>query len=185
MWKYPLSENVSEELVQKFHKYTKITGVVFVILGLIGILFPEVMTLATVSFVSWLLLFAGIFSGYFTYLSDKEDFIGWLKSLALIGVSLFMIFYPLNSIGTVGLLLSIYFFMDAFASFSMAMNMRPHKGWIMWLLNSIFSILLGALFVIGWPMTSIYLIGLFVGFSLFFDGVSLLTVGSIFKKMHK
>ncbi len=185
MWKYPLEKNMGEELVNKFSKHAKIAGSIFLILGVIGILWPVVMTLATVTFVSWLLLFAGIMAGWFTYLSDKEDYTGWLKSVILVGVSLFMIFYPLSGVGTVGLLLAIYFFMDAYASFSIGMNMRPHKGSFFWIINAIFSILLGVLFTLGWPMTSMYLIGLFVGFSLFFDGISLLITGSIFKKMSK
>ena len=185
MWKYPQEENLIEEVTLKLSKYAKITGVIFILLGMVGILYPTLMTMATVTFVSWIMLVAGLMAGYFTYLSDKDDHIGWLKSIILIGVALFMIFYPLSGIGTIGLLLSIYFFMDAFASFSMALNMRPSSGWIMWIINAIFSILLAVLFVIGWPVSSIYLVGLFVGFSLFFDGVSLLVTGSIFKKISK
>ncbi len=183
MWNYPIQEKLEDELVHKFSKYTKIAGVVFLILGVVGILYPSLMTLATVTFISWIMLFAGLMAGYFTYLSDKDDHIGWLKSFILIGISLFMILYPMSGIGTIGLLLSIYFFIDAFASFSMSITMKPSKGWIIWLINGIFSLALGVLFILGWPLTSVYLIGLFVGFSLFFDGVSLLTIGSIFKKM--
>lgn len=143
------------------------------------------MTMATVTFFAWLMMFAGFMAGYFTYISDKSDYLGWLKSFILIAIALFMIFYPMSGVGTVGLLLAIYFFMDSFASFSLAFTMRPASGWVWWLINTIFSMLIGVLFVIGWPLTSLYLIGLLVGFSLFFDGIVLLIAGSIFKKMTK
>ena len=185
MWKYPLDKNILKETTDQLSKYAKTAGVIFLILGAIGIIYPTVMTVITVTFISWLMLFAGLMAGYFTYLSDKDDHIGWLKSFVLIGVSLFMILYPMSGIGTIGLLLSIYFFMDAFASFSMGLNMKQSKGGIMWFVNAFFSILLGILFIVGWPLSSVYLIGLLVGFSLFFDGISLLTVGSIFKKLEK
>jgi len=181
MWNYPFEE----DLFEKFSKYTKIAGVIFIILGLVGIFFPVFMTLATVTFVAWLMMFAGLMAGYFTYISDKSDYLGWLKSFILVAIALFMIFYPMSGVGTVGLLLSIYFFMDSFASFSLSLNMRPASGWIWWMVNAVFSMLIGILFVIGWPFTSMYLIGLLVGFSLFFDGISLLITGSIFKKMDK
>jgi len=181
MWKYP----IEEDLFEKFSKYSKITGVIFVILGLIGILEPAFMTLATVTFVAWLMMFAGFMAGYFTYISDKRDTLGWLKSFVLIGIALFMIFYPMSGVGTVGMLLAIYFFMDAFAGISLALSMRPAQGWIWWMINAIFSLLIGVLFIVGWPFTSLYLIGLLVGFSLFFDGISLLVTGSIFNKMTK
>jgi len=180
MWKYPLEE----DLFSKFEKYSKVAGVVFIILGLVGIFYPAFMTLATVTFVAWLMMFAGFIAGYFTYMSDKSDTMGWLKSFVLIAIALFMIFYPMSGIGTVGLLLAIYFFMDSFASFSLAMSMRPAKGWVWWMINAIFSMLIGVLFIVGWPFSSIYLIGLLVGFSLFFDGISLLFIGRIFKKLN-
>ena len=178
MWQYPLDEN----LFEKFSKYSKIAGVIFILLGLAGIFFPVMMTMATVAFVAWLMLFSGIMAAFFTYKSDKSDYLGWLKSFALIVVALLMIFYPMTGVGTVGLLLSIYFFMDAFASFSLAMSMRPARGWIWWLINSVFSIVIGFLFIAGWPFSSLVLIGLLVGFSLFFDGIVLLVTGSVFTK---
>jgi len=181
MWKYP----IEEDLFEKFSKYSKITGIIFVILGVIGIVEPVFMSLATVTFVSWLMLFAGIMAAYFTYISNKHEMAGYLKSFILIAISLFMIFYPMSGIGTIGLLLAIYFFIDSFAGFSLALSMRPTKGWIWWFINAIFSMLIGILFVAGWPFSSLYLIGLLVGFSLFFDGIALLITGSIFKKMIK
>jgi len=181
VWKYPIDENLFEQ----FSKYSKITGLIFIILGIVGIIYPVFMTLATVTFVAWLMMFGGFMAGYFTYMSDKNDFLGWLKSFVLIGIGALMIFYPMTGVGTVGLLLAIYFFIDAFAGFSLAMNMRPANGWIWWLINAVFSILIGILFIVGWPFTSTYLIGLLVGFSLFFDGFALLITGSIFKKMNQ
>jgi len=39
------------------------------------------------------------------------------------------------------------------------------------------------IFVIGWPHTSIVLIGLLVGFSLFFDGLALVMGANILSKI--
>ena len=181
MWNYPIEES----LLGKMAKHAKIAGVIFIILGVVGVIFPIFMTLATVAFVSWLLFFAGILAGYFTYMSNPRDWLGWLKSLILVGVALFMLFYPMSGAGTVGLLLTIYFFMDAFAGFAMASNMYPNRGWWTWLINAIFSFGLGVLFIIGWPFSSLYLVGIFVGVSLFFDGIALFFTGNLFGKLDK
>ncbi len=183
MWIYNF--DFDDEILEKFRKYSKIAGFVFGILGLIGILEPVFMTMATVTFVSWLMLFGGIVSGYFTYKSNKYDFIGWLKSFALILASAFMIFSPLGGAGTLGLLLSIYFFMDAFANFSFGMQMKGHKGWFYWIANAIISLVLAVLFIIDWPFSSLYLVGLLVGFSLFFDGLSLIMIGRSFDQTKR
>ncbi len=181
MWSYPKEEDVFE----KFGKYAKTAGIVFIILGLIGIIFPTFMTLVTEIFVSYLMLFAGIVAGYFTYISDKSNWLGWLKSFVLVGIALFMLLYPMSGIATIGLLLAIYFFMDAFVGFGLASSMHPKKGWFLWLINALLSFALGIFFLINWPFSSMYLIGILVGINLFFDGIVLLSGGSFWLKMNK
>lgn len=181
MWNQPKEVN----LLQKFGKYAKTAGAIFIVLGLVGILFPIFTSYAVVIFVAWLMLLAGLMAGYFTFMTDKEDWGGWLKSVALIGVALYMLFSPLGGIATLGLLLSIYFFVDAFGGFMLASSLYPNKGWILWSINAMLSIAIAMIFVLGWPFTSVYLIGLLVGFSLFFDGLVLLMGGNFFQKIDK
>ena len=143
------------------------------------------MTFATVVLVAWLMLVAGLMAGYFTYATNTTDWLGWLKSLILIGIALFMLFSPMSGVGTVGLLLSIYFFMDAFAGFGLTFTMYPNKGWWFWLINALLSFGVGIIFIIGWPFSSLYLIGIFVGISLLFDGIALLFTGNLLHKMDQ
>lgn len=189
MWKWNedlnLEMNINKNLVDSFKKYSKIGGTLFIILGIIGIVFPIVMSLTTLAFVSYLMIAAGLFSGWLTWQSNKEDWAGWLKSFILVLTGVFMIIYPTLGIATLGLLFAIYFFMDAFASFGLAYSLKPQKIWWLWLFNAITSLILGVLFVIGWPFSSIYLVGLLVGVSLFFDGIALLTGGMMVDKVEK
>ena len=43
--------------------------------------------------------------------------------------------------------------------------------------NGIVSLGLAAVFIAGWPFTTVWLVGLLIGISLFFDGLSLLMLG--------
>ena len=172
------------EIFDRLKKHAKIAGFVFIILGLVGILFPVFMTMATVVFVSWLMLFAGISSGYFTYMSNRSDWWGWIKAAILVGVSLYMIFVPLGGAATLGMLLAIYFFTDAFAGFGLSSSLYPQRGWWIWSLNALLSLAIGLFFIINWPLSSLYLVGLLVGFSLFFDGLALLMGVSFVGKME-
>ncbi|MBL0721727.1 MAG: DUF308 domain-containing protein [Sulfurovum sp.] len=173
MWK-PIKDF---KLIDTFGKNAKIAGVIFIILGFIGILFPILFSYATVVFISWLMLFTGVLAAYFTYVTDRTDWAGWLKSLLLIGMGLYMLFSPLGAIATLGLLFSIYFFMDGFSGFAIASSLYPDKAWMLWTLNGIFSLIIGIIFIMGWPFTSTYLIGLLVGVSLLFDGFALFMGG--------
>jgi uncharacterized membrane protein HdeD (DUF308 family) len=181
MWTAP-SEPGLFEIVGR---YAKIAGVIFLVLGLAGIFAPVFMTMLVVAFIAWLMLFAGMLAGYFTWLSDRSNWVGWLKSFTLILISLFMIFSPLGGAATLGLLIAIYFFMDSFSSFVMSSMQYPNKIWWIWLLNGIFSFVLAIVLVMGWPFSSLYLVGLFIGISLFFDGIALFFTGSAFSKIEK
>ena len=183
-WQGDLPEG-GQELLKKFGKYAKITGAVFIILGLIGIIFPFALSIATVAFVSYLMIVAGLASGYFTWISNKGDWLGWLKSLILFLTGIFILFYPISGIAAIGLMLVFYFFMDAFSGFALAFSMRGNKGWWIWLFNAFLSLLLGIIFMAGWPFSSTYLVGLFIGISLFFDGIAMLAGGSIWSKLAK
>jgi len=174
-----------KDVLEKFRKYAKITGVIFVILGLVGIIFPLVLSIATVSLASYLMILGGFISGYFTWKADKEDWLGWLKSLILLVMGLFILYYPINGIAAIGLIMVFYFFMDAFAGFALAFSIRPNKLWWIWLFNAFISLVLGTVFMVGWPFSSTYLVGLFIGISLFFDGISLLVGGSIWGRLGK
>jgi uncharacterized membrane protein HdeD (DUF308 family) len=189
MWKYNselnLEMNINKNIIDNVKKYSKISGILFIILGLVGIIFPMFMSLTTVAFVSYLMLFAGLFAGWFTWTTDKKDWTGWLKSFILILVSLYMILYPLQGVAAVGLLFAIYFFVDAFSSFGIAFSLKGQKHWILWLFNAITSLIIAVIFTVGWPFSSLYLIGILVGISLLFDGIALLSGSMLLNKVEK
>jgi uncharacterized membrane protein HdeD (DUF308 family) len=176
-----LETNINKNLVDNFKKHAKISGTIFVLLGAVGIIYPALMSVTSVLLVAYLMLFAGVSAGMLTYKSNREDWMGWLKSFVLVLSSLFILFYPMQGAAALGLALAFYFFMDAFTSFSLALSLKPQKIWLVWLFNAIASFAIGVLFVLGWPESSIFLIGILVGISLFFDGISLL-LGGVFVK---
>ncbi len=183
MWRWHknlnLEMNVNKNLIDHFKKHAQISGVIFILLGMAGIIFPVFLTLTTVMAVAYVMLFAGTTSAILTWRSNREDWVGWLKSFILFFSSGLILFYPLQGAAAMGIVFSIYFFTDAFAGFGLAFSLRPHKMWLAWLFNALTSLVLGVLFLIGWPMSSIYLIGILVGISLLLDGMALL-MGSTF-----
>ena len=185
MWKWHqnlnLEMNVNKNLVDNFKKHAKIGGSILVLMGIIGIIFPQLMSITTVILVAYLMMFAGISIALLTYKSNKEDWVGWLKSFILLLSSFLLLFYPMQGVAALGLVFSIYFFTDAFAGFSLAFSLKPQKIWLVWLFNAITSLALGVLFVIGWPTSSLFLIGILVGISLLFDGITLLLGGAFIK----
>ncbi len=181
MWGYPFDESILKQL----SKHAKIAGAVMMLLGLAGVIFPQVMSVVVMAFVAWLMLLAGTTAAYFTWASDRSNWKGWLKSFILILMGGLLLFYPLPGVAAIGMFMAVYFLMDSFSSFTLAMEMRPRQGWGWWLINALLSLGLGILFIWGWPFSSMWMVGLFVGISLFFDGMTLFFMGRLFHKMDQ
>ena len=175
----------NKELLQRFSKYSKTIGIIFILLGLGGVFFPQIMSLATAIFYGWLMLFSSVLMAFHTYQTNKKDWLGWLKVAILFIVGVLIAINPLPGVAALGILLATYFFMDAFASVALAFNLKPEKNWWLVLLNGILSLVLGIYLLIGWPFSSIFFVGLFVGISLFFDGVILLSMGKTASNIEK
>ncbi len=173
-----------KELLKQFEKHSKIAGVIFLLLGLVGIFYPVFMSLTAAYFVAWLFIFSGITIGYHTYKTNPKDWLGWLKAFIYVLTGILVAIFPVPGVAALGIILAVYFFMDGFASFALAGQMKGQKyNWLI-ILNGIFSIILGIVFLVYWPFGSLVLVGLFVGISMFFDGVVLLSMSSAIKKLE-
>lgn len=170
------------DTLKKFSRHTIVAGVIMSLVGLTGIIAPQIMSLVVVSFMAWLFLFAALVQGYATYKSYRGSFTAWLKPAMMLIASLLLLFFPLEGVAAVGMLLAAYLLVDAYANFSFGWEYRPNKGWWMPMINGVLSLLLALILLLGWPLSSIVLVGLFVGISLFFDGIVLVVLGMQAKK---
>ncbi len=175
----------NSDFLKEFSKNSKIAGVIFLILGLAGILFPALMSVATAYLVAWLLVLSAFMAAFHTYRTDKKDWLGWLKAFVFGITGILIAINPIPGVAALGIILSIFFFMDGFGSIALAFEIKPQKWWWLSLLNGILSIVLAIIVLAGWPFSSLWIVGFFVGISLFFDGVVLLSLASYANKMDK
>ncbi len=172
-------------LLKQFGKYATTAGIIFLLLGVLGIFFPGIMSIAVVFFVGWIMVLAGLLAGYFTYMTDRGEWLGWLKAFILLVTGLLLVLYPMPGIAAIGLLLALYLLMDAFGSAAIGFSVKPMKGWWLWIVNALLSLVLAIIFIVGWPFSSLWLVGLFIGISLFFDGAVLISMGRVFKELDE
>jgi len=161
---------------KKTRKGLIIASIILLLLGVIGIVVPQVMTVVVAAFLGWLLLFSGIMVGYYTWRTFRHRWTSWLKAVVLLVTGALILFNPLAGAAALGLVLAIYFLMDGFAGISLAWELRPNRGWGWLMFNGILSLVLAAIFLIGWPFSSAWLVGFFIGISLFIDGWTLLMI---------
>lgn len=159
---------------KKNRKTLIIASVVLLLIGLVGIVVPQVMSVVVAAFLGWLLLFSGLMVGFYTWRTFRVRWTSWLKAVILLVTGALILFNPLAGAAALGLVLAIYFLMDGFAGISLAWELKPHKGWGWLMFNGLLSLALAAVFLVGWPFASAWMVGFFIGISLFIDGWALL-----------
>jgi len=161
---------------KRFGAHSLWTGVVLLILGSLGVILPNLMSVVTVAFVAGLMIAGGLLWVWHSA-RHGAGWLDWIKPIALLLAGGLIAYRPWTGIASVALLITIYLVFDAIASFSLVRNGsgKPGHGWM--IVSGIMDILLALLFLWGWPQSSLWLVDLFVGISLIFDGWALIMIG--------
>lgn len=172
----------NQDLVKSMGTSVWVTGLLLALLGGAGIFFPGALSLTIEVFLAWLMIMGSILWGYYVYQWHRTALISWLKPLVLLIGGILLLVYPVTGVAAITLLISFYLFTDAFGSFALAFERRPLSGWFWMILNGVVSLVLAVLILVGWPSTSPIYLGIIVGISLLFDGISLFMLGFAMNK---
>lgn len=168
--------------LDRFSNNAKTAGIIMILLGIAGVLLPQFFSLALSYLIGWLLLFAALTRAYSLYHYKERHAIAWLHPFLNLLVSLVFLLNAGIAIASLGLLLAFYFFMDAYASFFVSRLFSAYGARVWGIVNALISFVLGIVILLNWPMNSAWLVGVFVGITLFFDGVMLLFISQKIKK---
>ena len=147
-------------------------GILFVLLGMIGLGASFALTMASVVFFGFMLLLGG---GY--QLVDSFRYSGWKSRVSHILISVLYIIAGIIVVNDPMGASSLFTMMIAGALVAiglvrlvMAFQMRQVKGWIWLLVSGIAAIVLGSLIVAEWPSSGLWVIGMFIAIDLLFAG---------------
>jgi uncharacterized membrane protein HdeD (DUF308 family) len=148
-------------------------GVLLIVAGVLAVLMPVVAAFATALVFAWLLVFAGVFEIIYSIQTRHAHAFGWKLAAGILTLLLgiLILTVPLAGIASLALLVGAFLFISGIARSTLAMSLRPRSGWGWVLFDGVLSIALAILIVVGWPQTSLALIGLLTGFSLITSGV--------------
>ncbi len=174
--------NIDREKLKEFSTMSIITGILMALAGILAIANPLAGSVAFVVFLGALFISSSIIQGYITFKAHQKSLGAWFKVFLLFVTGVLLLIWPGSGIAAVAILFAAYFFMDAFASFGMALDLRPLKGWGLAALNGMLSLLLGIVMLIGWPFNAPYTVGIIIGVSFLMDGLVLIYLGWLSKK---
>ncbi|HYV57461.1 MAG TPA: HdeD family acid-resistance protein [Candidatus Nitrosopolaris sp.] len=156
-----------------------VLGIASLILGTVALGASGIVTLASVLFFGWMLVFGGAvqavhafwfrrWGGFFRHL------LGGVLGIVVGGL---LVARPLAGAESITLLLAAFFVVGGAFRIMSALAVRfPSWGWT--LMSGVITLLLGIIIWRQWPISGLWVIGTFVGIDLIFDGWSLVMLGT-------
>lgn len=154
-------------------------GVVYIIAGIIALGSVVLATVATVFVVGIMMVIAGVAEVINAFqIKTWGRFLLWLLLGALYIVAGFITFEnPLLAAAILTLFLGIALIASGIMRIVLAFSMQAVMPWIWVLLSGVITLLLGLVIVAHWPVSSLYILGLFLGIDLVLAGASWIGIG--------
>jgi uncharacterized membrane protein HdeD (DUF308 family) len=153
-------------------------GIIFVILGFIGLGMQIALTLASVFFLGILLLIGAGAQIVDAFMCKGWKSIVWhvLTAILYVLAGVMIIINPLIASIVFTLALGFIILVVGITRIAMAFHIKGMKGWGWPLVSGIISILLGILIIAQWPISGLWVIGLFVAIEMILSGWSYIFV---------
>jgi uncharacterized membrane protein HdeD (DUF308 family) len=150
-----------------------------VIAGLIALASIVMATIVTVFVVGIMMLIAGVAEVFHAFqIKTWGRFLLWLLLGALYIIAGFLTFdNPLLAAALLTLLLGISLIVSGIMRIVLALSMKEGMPWIWVVVSGVITLLLGLIILAHWPVSSLYILGLFLGIDLIFAGAGWLAVG--------
>ncbi|MBK1630125.1 hypothetical protein CKO31_05090 [Thiohalocapsa halophila] len=147
-------------------------GLVSIVLGTLGLGMTFLLTEFSVVFFGVLLVAGGVFQLLDAIKCRGWKSIAWHVLIALLYVVTGLLMLLQTELAALSLTLIIAYALIAVGILRtiMAFQVRPSKGWWWPLLSGVVSVLLGALILLEWPQSGLWVIGLFIAIELIFNG---------------
>jgi uncharacterized membrane protein HdeD (DUF308 family) len=167
----PLVPGAGIEEVRKHSTWFLAIGIALVILGMVAIGYTVEITIVSVIFLGWLLIIAGLFEVVhgFTRRPWSGFFVNLLGGALYAVAGVVMVANPTQAAVILTLLIAIILILAGLFRLFIALSTQlHHRGWL--ILNGAISIVLGIMIWDAWPVSGLWVIGLFIGIDMIFDG---------------
>lgn len=148
-----------------------------IILGILAILMPAIAAAIFTSALGWVAVISGILQVLQAFQARAVRAFGLSLGVGLLYIvaGLYILFNLAKATAGLTLAFGLLFIAEGFFTIIMAFTYRAGRtmSWFV-AINGIVTLILGILVINGWPFSSLWLIGFYVGTSLLFSGASLL-----------
>jgi len=146
-------------------------GCISIVVGMFAVIYSMVFTLVSVLFLAGMLVAAGVIEAGYAIGHRERGHLVWylLEALLAIAIGLLLLQSPVRGALVLTILLATYFIVAGIFRIVAALALRPPNwGWI--LFNGIVTMGLGIFVWGGWPVSGLWVLGLFIGVTMIFSG---------------
>jgi len=154
-------------------------GVVFVILGVIGLGMSVTLTLAGVMVFGWLLIIGGLLQIAETFQVSGWKSVMWHLVMAVMYILAggVILYDPAGSAIAITLFIGIALIITGVTRIFIAFQLNPARAWWLVLVSGLISILIGIMVMAKWPLSSFWVIGAFIAVEMILNGWSYIMMG--------
>jgi len=161
-------------------------GILFIFLGICGLSMVVGLTLVSILFLGVLFLVAGIAQLIDVFKSTEWRAVLWHALIAILYLlgGLLVIKDPVLASALITAMLAWILIIIGATRFIMAFILRHTSEWGFLLLAGITSLILGILILIQWPLSGLWVIGLFIAIELMMNGWSYIFIALSLRKRN-
>ena len=176
---------LSSEDIKKSTSWVIFLSISLIVLGTLAIISPVVATAFFTAMMGWIAILSGIIMVIQSFRSDPVRgrwlslVVGILYALA----GIYILFNLVAAVATLTLAFGILFVIEGIYTIIMGFTQKVGRS-MSWLvvLNGVVTLILGIMVLNRWPVSALWLIGLYVGISLLLSGISLLAAALAARK---
>jgi uncharacterized membrane protein HdeD (DUF308 family) len=161
--------------LNRLRKGMLLGGIVMILLGIAAIMMPLLSSLVIEIMIGSLLTASGALAITWSFSLRGTGLFAWELAVGLITLAggLVMLFFPLEGLVALTVLVALVMLLTGFAQGSFALWARPARGWIWGAISAAISIALGIFILVALPEASRVILGLLLGIDFVSTGTAL------------
>lgn len=154
-------------------------GVIYVVAGFVALGSLVLATVVSVAIVGAMMLMAGVVEVVSAFqMKSWSRFALWMVLGALYAFAgLFTLMNPLLAAGALTLILGAALVASGIVRVFLGFQMQGDAPWFWTVISGVITTLLGVVILAHWPVSSLYILGMFLGIDLLFAGFSWISIG--------
>jgi uncharacterized membrane protein HdeD (DUF308 family) len=165
-------------MVKEVYGWSIALSVLLILAGICAIANPLAAGIAVTIFVGWLLIFSGCIHLVFAWYTRNTGGFFWelLIGILYIVIGVYVLMHLIGGLEALTIALAIYLLLEALLEFVLGFTIRPlpGSGWLVF--DGILTLVLAVLIWRTWPSSKGWVLGLLVGVSMLFSGITRLAL---------